>query len=604
MNGLKGTARRISAALIASALAFSAIPAFARELTAENGAVSAGSDGATIVIQGNDGQTLNGKKFKVYRLFNEENGAGGESVNYTWNEEYKTAIQNAVAPKLEPAETNPADVTEYEAIDYIQTLNTRKADGALQKQENEGRYSDFRVFVETLRDEVKKLGDVGDTVTVTDADGKNKVTISGLPYGWYLIDEVTGVAGQDAAASLCMVNTANPDMSVEIKSDYPSVTKKILEDDDAETIGDGGYNDIGDYETGQTVPYKFTSEIPDINGYDTYLYKWHDRMDSALTFNSDSVKIHISDNGGTEYDLTSGEFTVTSPAGDETFTVEVADIKKIIDEHFNKIDEKKENTYGQTVTLSYTATLNETAAGNAGRAGFENDVRLEFSNDPDGDGKGKTGFTPWDTVVCFTFGLNIIKANQNGVKLAGARFRLYRDGDCTDEVYLKKADGGYTVISGDTAGDDEPGDAVEAESDENGSIVINGLDSDTYYLKETKAPAGYRRINDPIKITIDAEYSDNRNGYAKGDGAAGKALTGLSGTAHAKTFLNGLFGEGDLTVTADAETGALSFTVVNNTGSKLPATGSALMIILPLAGAGLVILAVKAGKRGRGKEKK
>ncbi len=32
MNGLKGTARRISAALIASALAFSAIPAFAREL--------------------------------------------------------------------------------------------------------------------------------------------------------------------------------------------------------------------------------------------------------------------------------------------------------------------------------------------------------------------------------------------------------------------------------------------------------------------------------------------------------------------------------------------------------------------------------------------
>ena len=45
---------------------------------------------------------------------------------------------------------------------------------------------------------------------------------------------------------------------------------------------------------------------------------------------------------------------------------------------------------GQTVTLTYNATLNDKAAENTGRPGFENDVRLEFSNDADSEGEGKT----------------------------------------------------------------------------------------------------------------------------------------------------------------------------------------------------------------------
>ncbi|MFR3347939.1 MAG: hypothetical protein ACLTSC_00830 [Mediterraneibacter faecis] len=31
------------------------------------------------------------------------------------------------------------------------------------------------------------------------------------------------------------------------------------------------WNDIGDYEIGQTVPYMYTSNVPDINGYDASL---------------------------------------------------------------------------------------------------------------------------------------------------------------------------------------------------------------------------------------------------------------------------------------------------------------------------------------------
>ena len=83
-----------------------------------------------------------------------------------------------------------------------------------------------------------------------------------------------------------------------------------------------------------------------------------------------------------------------------------------------------ENVYGQKVVLTYEATLNEKAAQDTGRPGFENDVRLEFSNNPDSNGEGSTGYTPWDTVVCFTYKLNGLKTNNHGAKLEGAKFSI------------------------------------------------------------------------------------------------------------------------------------------------------------------------------------
>ena len=138
-----------------------------------------------------------------------------------------------------------------------------------------------------------------------------------------------------------------------------------------------------------------------------------------------------------------------------------------------------ENVYGQKVIVTYEATLNDKAAKDMGRAGFENDVRLEFSNNPDSNGTGQTGFTPWDTVVCFTYQLDVLKTNDHDLKLEGAKFRLYSDAECENEVYVKETEDGYNVMNRDSVGNEEPENAVEMVSDENGSIIINGLDSDT-----------------------------------------------------------------------------------------------------------------------------
>ena len=95
----------------------------AKEYTTQGGIANMGSGTANITIKGNEGQTLVGKKFHVYKLFLAQNAQGMESINYTFNPTYEQALKNVAAKAL----SVPADeVTEYMVIDYIQSLNSYK----------------------------------------------------------------------------------------------------------------------------------------------------------------------------------------------------------------------------------------------------------------------------------------------------------------------------------------------------------------------------------------------------------------------------------------------------------------------------------------------
>ena len=590
------------------------------DYTIVNGVVDFGQGTASISINGNQGQSLTGKSFEIFRLFDAENSAHGESINYTFNQKYKSALQTVVANALnkrDGSKLKAADVTEYMVIDYIQTLNNHPVEGVDTPQELEGRYSAFRYFVENVRTEIKKQGVKGDTVYVKSAKSNNSISINGLTYGYYVVDEISD---RDAdgnewyASSLCMVNTANPNAEVNIKSDYPSIIKKIQEDDNRDAINGDGWNDIADYEIGQTVPYKFVSNVPNMNGYHTYYYAWHDVMDKALTFNSnkEDISIVISDNNGKTYKLKDAEYNVITETGtDDTFVIEIKDLKKIVDAQFPNANSDGENVYGQTITLNYEATLNDNAANDTGRPGFENDVRLEFSNDADSNGDGKTGFTPWDTVVCFTYELDGLKVNNYDKVLEGAKFRLYSDKNCKNEVYVKKNPNGegYIVINRDSTGGTDhtggttPQDAVEIVSDANGVFKFYGLDGGIYYLKETDAPDGYRPLLDAIVINVKPTFTADRDNYVKGDGATDKTLQKLEGTAHITEFYNGSYSEDDVVLQTNVEDGSLAIEVINQVGKKLPITGSVATLMLLGGGATLMTGAMVAKKRSK-KEKK
>lgn len=592
----------------AAASVISAIPVYADSAAAygvsnvitAGGVANFGRGTASITISGNNAaKSLKGKSFNLYRLFNAENSKELESVNYTFHPSCKEALQNVVGPALGKT---PADVTEYEVIDYIRSLNNNKVEGAQFSQIEEGYYSEFRYFIEELRNELVKLGnDAADSIIVTEVKEDGSVEVEGLEYGYYVLDEVTANTGDYSASSLCIVNTANPNAAVKVKSDYPSVDKKIQEDDNRDKVGDDGWNDMADYEIGQTVPYKFTCNVPDMNGYQSYYCAWHDIMNDALTFDSDSVSISIIE-GSTEYRLSSGEFKVEENVDGETFVISISDLKALVDTKFNHKNTLGHNTYGQQVVLTYHAVLNEKAAEDTGTPGFENKVRLEFSNDPDSDGNGKTGFTPWSPVVCFTYRLDGLKINEHNKKLEDAKFRLYHDEDCEDEVYVKKAASGYIVINDDSAADANPADFAEMISDKDGVFNIIGLDSGTYYLKETDAPDGYREIHDPIKIDVTAVFAENRDNYVEGDGAVGKALTDVKFYADVTQFLDGVMKNEIKELETSLENGTGNLTVINKVGSKLPVTGSSATIIMVGAGSALMAAAGKISKKRKNKE--
>lgn len=517
-------------------------PAYAMDtaVLSAAGTVQAGGGPASIVLKPSSAsQTLQGRRFTLYRLFEAEPAAGGESVVYRFDPKTEAAVKQAVAAGLG---IQAGVVGEQQAVDYVASLS--------------GQDSALRQFLSTVQDHLQPAQGESFRVDSTAADGS--FTIAGLDYGWYMADEEgTDISGSHAAASLLMVSTAAPSVQIKVKSDYPQLIKQIEEDD-----GTAGWNDIGDYQYGQAIPYRFETTLPDVTGYETYLMRFHDRMDPALDFDPSSVAVTM-DKDGKQYRLSPQEFTITdTPTADETFSVTIPDIKAIADREFG--------SYGQRVELTYSGVFNEGILDrqDQGKQGFENTVRLEFSNDPD---SSQTGFTPWDTVVCYTYRLNAVKHNENDVKLAGAKFRLYLDKDCQTELGFAKHGDVYLPAA----------DAQDIVTDDEGTFRLDGLDQGTYWLREVQAPAGYHKLKDPIEITITPGFVDDRHAYVAG----GQGLTDLTATA------------GGQDLETDPIQTSANLSVLNRTGSVLPSTGSGMTIVLFAAAAGLAVTGLWMGRR-------
>ena len=77
-----------------------AIEAVNLEVRTNKGVANLGRGSAEITIEGNKGQSLVGKKFNVYKIFDAENSVGLESIRYIMNPIYAPALVNVISEKL------------------------------------------------------------------------------------------------------------------------------------------------------------------------------------------------------------------------------------------------------------------------------------------------------------------------------------------------------------------------------------------------------------------------------------------------------------------------------------------------------------------------
>ena len=146
--------------------------------------------------------------------------------------------------------------------------------------------------------------------------------------------------------------------------------------------------------------------------------------------------------------------------------------------------------------------------------------------------------------------LRITKKNDNSKVLENAEFSLYSDKECTKEI-------------------------EKGKTDKNGQLNFDRISVGDFYLKETKAPAGYRLLEDPIKISL-------KNVNGKFTFFVNDKEIKEDDKNNSLTLENGLY------------TGNL--TVINSRGSILPATGSPMTIVLTGAGILCLLILIKRGK--------
>lgn len=343
--------------------------------------------------------------------------------------------------------------------------------------------------------------------------GSNALTIPEAKAGYYLFVDTTDFSKDDSYHSynsfLLMVTKGNWNVPITPKAEKPTVEKKVYDNPDGTSTG--GFGSSADHAINEKFQFQLTATLPDSTNraydyYDKYSVIFHDTLSDGITYDKDDEldSVVIKSNGNT-YNITdSSKYTIdtTDLESQNSFVVNI-DVKACAkDAGFDLND-------GATITVTYTAHLNDKAYVNTagGSTSNINKVYLTYSNNPKDE--SSIGKTPESTpVYVYTYQLNNTKYhdddNPNNV-LAGAGFRLYSDEACHDEDEIKLKMNDDDTYSRDFSTE---GKGVEMISGQDGQFNVKGLDAGTYYLKETKTPDGYSACK-VIPVTIKADHSRN-----------------------------------------------------------------------------------------------
>ncbi len=242
---------------------------------------------------------------------------------------------------------------------------------------------------------------------------------------------------------------------------------------------------------GDEVNFTVTTKIPNFaDNYTKPVFKVTDVLGTGLTFKTGSLVIDPA--------IEAANYELTETADGKGFVLNFKDTYL------------KGLTASQDITITYKATVTSEAEFNVNE--MDNTVTVNFSNNPsdvEGHGilKDKTKHYTFDidsklfgnpeyiTSETVKVGVDAngkeltetVTLSNSGVvgALQGAEFKLYTDAACNTQY-------GTTTYTTDNLG----------------HITIKGLDAGTYYLKETKAPDGYIKAQQAVKVEIIATVEE------------------------------------------------------------------------------------------------
>lgn len=540
--------------------------------------------------------TVAGKTLDLYQIFTATKS--GDNVAYTLNSAYEGFFKT----KVENGSSLSGEALSDAAYNYVKTqVGTDGSNGA--------------AFAKEIMKWILENTTTVETTHTTATTTAGTTVIDKLAYGYYVVyplgatDTSTAPGNETVKSVASLVSVTGTDATVNMKSNYPTVDKKIIpaqsgsgitvgaivddtwagvhhmelddENESEDAIAPHGTTDekkAGDFGIGDTVTYQLTSKVPDMTGYTSYTFKFTDTLSKGLDLKEVlSVKV--------------GNTTLTAKkSGANTYALAYDKTNRILTVTLNDFYNSYKEHVGETITVVYTATLNKDAV--IGMNPNTNKAELEFSNKP---GTDETGKSEPSIVNAHTFDFTIFKyylkdqKNQNDkTALAGAEFELYKantEGTAADtNAKINIIDENNGVYRQATPEEASAAGFTSAKivSDEDGKVLVKGLKAGTYYLKETKAPDGYNKLLSDIKIEIKAKYND-----ATGELESYSVIYTYNGNS--------------TTVTNKDKATSPEVPVENKTGAQLPSTGSkgALMVTL----AGIVLFGALTASKVFGKKK-
>lgn len=468
--------------------------AFAGGATANATAPVSGQ--SSITINGN-GQDLTNRTFEAYRVIDITDVATGADGSESYTLEIDSAYRDQVRDTAREVLKTAAGATDAAVVNTISGMDA----------------DETRSFAEKL---VEKLDAAKKAANVSSgkfgSEGMNKQA-TGLDAGWYLVRETTDASSKpnattgNAPLSLFMMK-GGQNIDITVKSDVPTSHKKIVNDDYSNP------RDADDFQTNENITYRLTFDIPsnwETQYKDGFYFTMHDELSAGLDYVGDPV-IKVADN---EDSITSAVDWDESARG-YGYTPVFSQSGKTVEWKFATAGNKASDTMnrkanlklaGKTVVVYYKAKMNASAK-IASTGGNGNTYQVYYQHNPGNAADGYDHTTP-ETPNVYTYQFIVVKqdGDNKGKKLSGAEFKLYSDQSATKEVAVSLANGVYTV---------DPNGKAVLTTDTDGRITVNGLDSGTYYLKETKAPSGYKLDDTVQKVTVtpDSVVVGAKNGEA------------------------------------------------------------------------------------------